>query len=1099
MDPITGGSVDTRQPTTPPKTKEEELQKDPPLMENESAVENQTLNSELAKSKTAFDSNRPSHTGQANEGQPDLVNNLSKPVSSLALSAWGFLGSTEPESKLETPKTNDTNQKKENSALHDLLGDVQKGIENKLIDQSSKSIIGLKTDSKDSQNNNLQEKIEAEVRNLLALGNNSDERSIKAIAELMHDLPAANDTDKALLDKTFKDIISLKDYQGDIDIEFLNKAKTALDSSSLPESQRIEAVKKILIGAFPNEDTIGLTNLSKLLSNLPNQTAQEQNIFKKTLGDLSELSSNTKLSNLEKNVETTSSILSAFSHYRQNAASKEEADLNKMKDGQQNFLREYIKSSLSDNTNSDVIASIGAKLLTNIEDNPYTAKNEIKSALDFATSIQNLNFDSADELRAFGKNLVSEFSSAYRHLNETQRIEKIAGLAKEVFTGTDFGKKYGFDKLSDELISNTVKDLYSGLAKTENILEDTELKATILKSANNLIHGLEENKKSELISDLFSNLDSGSATNKAVLGIVENNLRSLSKEEGNNLIDFTTHLLDSDLTLFDSLANSKDVAARLGLDQKLVNDAQNIIAKTGTKVFEEMFAKPGSPVDLSKLSNTLASLTAGDGVFNGDDFQNISTQVANNILDKPQSQEEKATNQKANSQMESQLQAGVRSEAFSTISKELGKGLAKINSEVARGISQRPILSALFPRMVNRIAQNKAAPYRSMAYGMANQANWEASSWFPGKSGGEVSSKMNQGYLDNKPRAESIMRSTVTGEVFKEVAKSFSDFQAQGSINLLSDMFERAGYPKAVKAEGLRVDDLRNLQALKGATSNLSLDGIGTRGLDQLGLKPDINKLLGVDPDIKFQRTAFDEKLGRFDIFSDKNTNQEFYRLTNKNGDVRYAIKDNEDKYKYLADGDMSYQGRSYASVIDSFEAIAKAKPEAVVKADEGNYQKFKDPLSGDEFYKFTGKDGKSFYAVKSDLADKTGWAKIESGKLGSKNYQHIIDSFEGKLPAITNLNHPGALNNLLADKASSIISPSKDYKPAPINPNQPSTNYNSQSRNSSSNFSNTTSNQQNSYNQNRSFQSSNNHTVRRQRNQGYNIKPTYYGNRRHN
>ena len=132
-------------------------------------------------------------------------------------------------------------------------------------------------------------------------------------------------------------------------------------------------------------------------------------------------------------------------------------------------------------------------------------------------------------------------------------------------------------------------------------------------------------------------------------------------------------------------------------------------------------------------------------------------------------------------------------------------------------------------------------------------------------------------------------------------SKLRSGLEPQSSnISSLYHLLKASGMPLGQSNSGTSEADLEYLKQVGNTTQSLV----------------DSSNPFRITPD----RTTPDTTNGKFELFTDKATNQQFYKLT-KDGQERYAIKDETtNDWKFLQGNNFGYGNKSYADTISSFK-----------------------------------------------------------------------------------------------------------------------------------------------------------------------------------
>lgn len=979
MDPLTGGTVGAQDPQ---KTKLDEEKKTPVTeTQDESVVEDAAQVDKVDESAKALGTSRPSVGSDQNQNTEIPKG---KPVNTgsnfFSLDAWSSVISDAAKSE------------------------TVRGFAKEVFGEGLlKDTLAIKDEAlaQDEQKEKISEKLSNILNNDPNLSEEKKEQSLSVLPDLLSSLPAETKEDKAILEKTISDIFNLESVPKDeISGKFLSIARSAIDSGSLNAEQKKEALGSLLKSALPDINEVDLKVSVEAIGALPNETTKEKQIFSDAINELNGINENKDLSNLERTTKLAGGLLDSFSSYRENAVND---DAKKEIQAQQKQTLEKLVGHSIDSLeiaqkDKDLISRISSDLIINLDDNPETRGNEIKQLLDFTNKSVDLNLNSMQEIQDYTLGLGEKIVNGYDHLSSDEQVDLASRVANDVFQTLDISKEYGLDKLSPEVVKDSMQQFLSALEPNANLLQNPQAQADALKGVSHLISSLEPGDKSKLFTDLtkmsFSTDNHLSSTESNLVGVISNSLSSLSENQMNQLIDIGSAYVNSDQNIKaeELFGNENMLAAKLNMDPGKVADAQRIIADIGVGAFQDLASRSGTPVNIASLKAMLSpgpnGIVGNDGVLDNRDISRIAHQVADNIIRNPISPEERSANHRANSQREAQHQAEVRRQAHGQIRQTA-------NQKEAQARGKLPFGGFFLNGVINR----KRARQEGAAHG-------QAQNWYPGRPGGDqVTRGMNQGYFSSQGQAQAQMRQGVVNEAYGQISQSLNNPNSQKSINMLSQLLNKSSTPNYTKGT-MRIDDLRSLESLQKLSGFIDANSIslpGSKDSPSLVDNLDINKELGIKPDLEIKEKNQTNEHGTFSVFKDKNTNEEFYRLIDKNNETKYAIKKDDGAYAYLEKDSMSYNGKSYQSVIEDFEAKKPFEIELGSKGLAGSkndsFDMFSDKSTGQDFYRRIDEKGDALFAVKSQDS-KTGWKKLPSDlSLKGRDYSGLIKEFESKNP----------------------------------------------------------------------------------------------------
>lgn len=869
--------------------------------------------------------------------------------------------------------------------LNDLsqsAADLASGIKNNYLAPLKKDVVGadLKTEAG-------KKSFDAATSTMLkakGLKEGSDEwnKSKKSMETLFSAL--GDSTDKVKKD-TFDRLTEKTDIK---DEEFMSHALTSMDQAGLDQEKQVDTLAQIMgdtLGQDPKDPAV--RGQAELFTNMPHSTKAEKEIFKSTVAKLNELQEDDKLSNNDIEAKSIATISDSLAEAR--AASEgtaSEAEQAALKENHKEVLSKFLSSQLGEGEAGEMMGKTLAGLLTDMKDDPNTdgheAENLIGALQDLSSSVD------PEELTESVKGLKDSIESGLGHLSEDEQLAKTQELVSGLIQESSFSEKYGLDKVSDEAMQAASEKLLSSLKGLGDEVPSAAQQAELAKAFLPMVAELSDENKGQMIQDLgemaFSTDGNFSQDEQKIVDIAKSEVNNLNEDQMSTLIDFGAHMANSDMNPMDIFNSSADVAKQIGLDEKTTAAAQKLIANAGFRAMTQMAEGSGVQDVATFMAGMLSQgpngLVGNDGELNSRDEGRITEQITSSILDTPNGPEER----KGNAEAESRYQSEIRNQTRERI-----PGIAEARRQA--GLAARPI-AKIFPR----IAYRKSMAMKSA--GM-NQAFSEANSWYPGKRGGETTQKMNQAYNSHQHEK----RDGVRDEVRSQISPLTRDKQTQTMLNTVAKMKKHSDYSNIIRTDGLRLDrDMGRLQraqaAIESNTNEISspdAEKISSNLLDMPEKEADIRDLKDSDT-----------KDGHFDIFRDKNDNQEFYKLTDKNNAITYALKGKDGKYKSISAGnDFSYKGKSYEDQIKQFEQKEAQKKKDIElqgsqdNKGQGTFDLFQDADSKQEFYRYTDNNGKQSYGIKTaDSA--SGWKKLDGSNgydFKGQSYQSQIDAFKGK------------------------------------------------------------------------------------------------------
>jgi hypothetical protein len=490
-----------------------------------------------------------------------------------------------------------------------------------------------------------------------------------------------------------------------------------------------------------------------------------------------------------------------------------------------------------------------------------------------------------------------EFLQLLQHA-ETEKhnpdAPKIETLLKEILNKNDTYKLLGLDKVSDKKI-NEAADAIRTLSSNYTSLDKKDLTLNLSIIASNLVSELPKedrlviiNKISEEGLTLLGISPEGSKTYSKLISTLVTNA---DPRQLNNAIEFaikTSFKHSSEIspktvaTIY--LKSPAILAKEIGMSEENIKLAQTCIADSFKASLLEQSRASNVPINIHALNavlnpNTPYALVDKDGNYNAKNLSAVASSVSNNILNNPQTHEEHSLRNQAHQEREAAHQNAVRQAAHQQI------------QETRFGIFNRP----------HRRRQ-------AHAHAVVNQ-------WSPGHSangfiGRRVTREVNDGYNNSRGQADSEIRKEVFAKTRDTIHSSLSSLSKEDRVNLsiISSVLNH-GTDKGY-ATNIRVDDLNQLQSLGKVAKNI-LENNPAKELDPTRVSDYVTRH-GTNGD-------------KFDLFKDTKSDTNYYRLTNKNGSVRYAKAVDEGKYVFI-------DANEHSGVIKSLELyeqrLAKGKPE---------------------------------------------------------------------------------------------------------------------------------------------------------------------------
>ena len=278
------------------------------------------------------------------------------------------------------------------------------------------------------------------------------------------------------------------------------------------------------------------------------------------------------------------------------------------------------------------------------------------------------------------------------------------------------------------------------------------------------------------------------------------------------------------------------------------------------------------------------------------------------------------------------------------LDKDTIKGLLGEGPQTLKGsdseFNEKDLNERIAPKLTQNILDN---PKTTEEYNLRNQANYQKEAihqatikagaldrtggwfprainrWQPGQRG-LIKGGMTDAYYATQDQANATMRSQVLDEAKEQLNQAFPVDKRQ-AINDLSKLLEVSGIKAEKPITDLRSDTLRNFETLTSVSQSLTAE---------------------IDPfRVSQNYTASDKTNGKFELFTDKASNEEFYRLTAKDGTERYAIKSGKDAagkdtWKFLQGSNFRFNDQSYADTINSFKQsqLLANQPQVLEKRD---------------------------------------------------------------------------------------------------------------------------------------------------------------------